>query len=388
METGRGRDRRNSTNTENMTGTTRLLMLALFLSSALAGRAHGQGQGFEDTTFPPPGWTRESVAGSQQWLRSTLQAHSGAASAYLNGQFTGDGIGEDWLITNQITNVLASDELTFWVRKQLFNDFPPDHLEILVSTTDNQRESFTATLGTIDVNEDLTTTFSQQQYSLAAFEGDDIYIAFRNTNENGNGLFLDDVAVGAHPLPVELVAFTATADGEAAVLRWETASETNNAGFEVQHRQDQPGQEPLWQPLGFVEGTGTTAAAQAYTFRTAGLAPGRHVFRLRQVDYDGAFAYSPEVEATVAPTALALEAAYPNPFNPETMIAFDLPAPAEVAVEVFDGLGRRVAVLARGPYAAGRHELRWQAAGLPSGVYLVRMAAAGQVRTQTVTILR
>ena len=113
-------------------------------------------------------------------------------------------------------------------------------------------------------------------------------------------------------LPVELTSFAATADGGAVVLSWTTASETNNAGFEVEHRSgDAAGtaMSSVWQRLAFVEGRGTAVEAQTYGFRAEGLAPGTHRFRLKQVDYDGVFEYSPEVEVVVeVPRRLALEA--------------------------------------------------------------------------------
>ena len=66
-----------------------------------------------------------------------------------------------------------------------------------------------------------------------------------------------------------------------------------------------------------------------------------------------------------------LNAAHPNPFNPETVIPFSLEGEAHVRIEVHDVLGRRVAILADGRYGAGRHEARFEAQHLPSGLYFV-----------------
>ena len=84
----------------------------------------------------------------------------------------------------------------------------------------------------------------------------------------------------------------------------------------------------------------------------------------------------------------ALSGAYPNPFNPSTTIAYTLPAAGEVRLEVFDIAGRSVAVLARGVQNAGAHALTWNAAGLPSGVYLCRLQASGLAATQKVLLLK
>jgi hypothetical protein len=94
----------------------------------------------------------------------------------------------------------------------------------------------------------------------------------------------------AAPLPVELTSFEAQADGDAVVLRWTTLTETNNAGFEVEQRTDS-----TWTQVGFAEGFGTTTEPRAYVYRIEAVAPGLHGFRLKQIDYDGGFAYSPEV---------------------------------------------------------------------------------------------
>ncbi len=88
------------------------------------------------------------------------------------------------------------------------------------------------------------------------------------------------------------------------------------------------------------------------------------------------------------PDRFALEAPYPNPFNPSTHIPVALPFESRVRVEVFDLTGRRLAVLADGVYPAGRHELMLDAHTWASGVYLVRMVSDGMVETRKITLLR
>lgn len=85
---------------------------------------------------------------------------------------------------------------------------------------------------------------------------------------------------------------------------------------------------------------------------------------------------------------LALEASYPNPFASSTTLRYALPEAAEVRLEVFDALGRRVAVLAEGAHAAGPHAAMWDARGLASGVYVARLVSDGVVETRRLTLLR
>jgi hypothetical protein len=75
------------------------------------------------------------------------------------------------------------------------------------------------------------------------------------------------------------------------------------------------------------------------------------------------------------PQTIALQANYPNPFNPVTQIPFELPGQSRVHLAVYDVLGRQVAVLADRVYASGRHEVSLDASGMSSGVYVVRMTA-------------
>ncbi|NBC18938.1 MAG: T9SS type A sorting domain-containing protein [Bacteroidetes bacterium] len=193
-------------------------------------------------------------------------------------------------------------------------------------------------------------------------------------------------------LPVELVEFTAQADGEAVQLRWATASETNNAGFEVQMHAAAPEADggAAWQPQGWVDGWGTTAEPQQYAYRVDGVAPGTHRFRLKQVDFDGTFAYSPEVEVTIGlDAAYRLTAPYPNPFNPEARFSLMVRRAQHVEVAVYDALGRRVRVLHDGPLAAGTaRSFVVEGHGLKSGVYFIRAVGETFVATQRATLVK
>ncbi|MFQ5570132.1 MAG: T9SS type A sorting domain-containing protein [Rhodothermales bacterium] len=85
---------------------------------------------------------------------------------------------------------------------------------------------------------------------------------------------------------------------------------------------------------------------------------------------------------------LALGGAYPNPFNPEAVIPYALPESGYVRIRVYDMLGREVARLVDGEVSAGVHEVTLRAEALPTGVYLVRMEAQGQVQVQRVTLMK
>jgi hypothetical protein len=87
------------------------------------------------------------------------------------------------------------------------------------------------------------------------------------------------------------------------------------------------------------------------------------------------------------PTTLEITAA-PNPFNPTTRILFALPKAGEVCITAYNILGQRIAIVHAGAMQAGHHEITWDASGMPSGVYLVRLSAGENVATTKVVLLR
>jgi ELWxxDGT repeat protein len=93
-------------------------------------------------------------------------------------------------------------------------------------------------------------------------------------------------------------------------------------------------------------------------------------------------------ESASVPLSVRLHAPHPNPASSEATITFDISEASSVRVEVFDVLGRRVAVLTDGIVAVGEHAVTWDAGSLPSGLYLVRLTVGDTVQTQRLTLAR
>ncbi|MFQ5627796.1 MAG: GDSL-type esterase/lipase family protein [bacterium] len=195
--------------------------------------------------------------------------------------------------------------------------------------------------------------------------------------------------------PVELVSFSGFANIQTVHLSWQTASETNNFGFNIEHSS---GINPF-EKVGFVAGHGTTTAPKHYEFAFEANEPGVHKFRLQQVDTDGASTYSEEIEVEVsAPALFTLLPSYPNPFAisqgaSRTNIAVDLPEPSSVRVAIFDILGREVADLFDGNKTAGRHSFAWNGRTIsgslvPSGTYFIRMVTPNGMKRQKIQVIR
>jgi photosystem II stability/assembly factor-like uncharacterized protein len=179
------------------TGLPSTIMYDIDFSTTFAGPLS---QGFEDVTFPPAGWKSVNVLGAAEWVRSTAQAKSGAASAYMVYQSTG---GEDWLISPSVS-VASGNSLKFSLRKYYTTSYPPDSLIVMVSTTDTALASFTNRIFAIDVNTLTDNAWDTFTIDLTAFAGQTIYVAFQHKNFDGNGVYLDDVAIGVETSAVFL----------------------------------------------------------------------------------------------------------------------------------------------------------------------------------------
>jgi len=97
---------------------------------------------------------------------------------------------------------------------------------------------------------------------------------------------------------------------------------------------------------------------------------------------------STSVESGTSPFTFRLSAAYPNPFNPSTVIPFQMATASDVNIQVFDMLGRNVATLVDEFRPAGNHTVRFDGSGLSSGVYMIRMVAPGLQQTRSVTLIK
>jgi hypothetical protein len=166
-------------------------------------------------------------------------------------------------------------------------------------------------------------------------------------------------------VPVEFNFFEANPNGYTVDLKWSTATETNNKGFEVERKSGND-----FETISFVPGSGTSTQTKNYSFSDKNLATGNYTYRLKQIDLDGTVSYSAEVKVeTTTPNNFALEQNYPNPFNPSTIIRFSLPTSDFVTLSVYNTLGEKVAQIINKEMEEGYHEVSFNAANLPSGLY-------------------
>jgi hypothetical protein len=187
-------------------------------------------------------------------------------------------------------------------------------------------------------------------------------------------------------LPVELTSFTANTNLNSVNLMWSTATEKNNLGFEVQRKTARS----EYQAIGFINAQGTTTEAQNYSYTDKDLQNGAYTYRLKQIDYDGTFAYSQEVEADLSTIkSFSLEQNYPNPFNPATTIKFSLPAQSTVTLKVFNVLGENVVTLLNNvTKEAGAYSINFDASNLPSGIYMYSIQAGNNIQNKKMLLMK
>ena len=187
-------------------------------------------------------------------------------------------------------------------------------------------------------------------------------------------------------MPVELTSFTASVKDEGVLLEWTTATEINNMGFKIQRMGLAD-----WETIGFVKGKGTTTEISNYEFfndLSQFNASTKLNYRLKQIDFNGAFAYSDIVEVNYSPENYSLSQNYPNPFNPNTGINFTLARSTFVELKVFNVLGNEVATLVNNIVSAGKHQVTFDASTLPSGVYLYTIKSGDFTETKKMILMK
>ncbi|MDP4115324.1 MAG: T9SS type A sorting domain-containing protein, partial [Bacteroidota bacterium] len=195
----------------------------------------------------------------------------------------------------------------------------------------------------------------------------------------------------ASPMPVELTSFVAKSDPKGVVLNWETATEVSNHGFDVERALvNADGKTGNFSKLGFVNGNGNSNSPKSYSFVDNKAVYGKYVYRLKQVDTDGKFEYSKNVEVEVKnlPASFVMDQNYPNPFNPSTTISFSVPKASFVNISVYNMLGQKVATIANEVMQEGAYERSFNSTNLSSGNYIYIMTSGNAKIVKKMTLVK
>lgn len=212
---------------------------------------------------------------------------------------------------------------------------------------------------------------------------------------SANGTFS---GISDSSLPVELVSFTAQANGKSVILEWSTESETDNLGFVVERSIDEKNRQTIssYRTNSELKGQGTATNRTDYVYTDNSTEPGKeYSYRLSDVSSNGAtnILGSLKINVEALPETTCMDNAYPNPFNPQTAITYHLAQDGEVNIDIFDLLGRKVISLVSGKQAAGSYKIQWAGQNssgevVPSGTYLIRMRSNSYHQIQKVTLVK
>ncbi len=201
-----------------------------------------------------------------------------------------------------------------------------------------------------------------------------------------NLLDLSDIA-----LPVFMAFFNATTDAERVTLEWGTHSEVNNWEWIILRREGEQGE---FHELARLPGSGTTNFFNRYTYTDERVQPETvYYYRLANVDFDGTIHYYPElVKSSLAPiSTFTLYPTYPNPFNAQTTVRFEIGEASRVQLDIFDVAGRRVRRLFAGSLQPGSYNYIWDGRddrneGVASGVYFLNFSAGNYFRAEKMVL--
>lgn len=172
--------------------------------------------------------------------------------------------------------------------------------------------------------------------------------------------------------PVEFLSFTARQDASRGVeLNWETATELNNSGFQVQMSTDGLN----FQDAGFVAGVGNSQQIESYQFSFPQLEAGKYVFRLKQIDIDGAYAFSKSVELSLQEeNALSLGQLSPNPAVSHASVDIQIMQTQKLLAQVLDMQGKVIMTPFDGVVRENTQlSIKLDLDAIPAGMYLLRI---------------
>ena len=215
-------------------------------------------------------------------------------------------------------------------------------------------------------------------------------MVFTTTNfgiGSGNYTAYDDASFTEEiPLPITLNSFTAEAVNGVVELAWETATETNNANFVI-YRNDVA--------IASVAGAGTTSEPHTYTYTDETVVPGvTYTYVLADVDYanDETRYESDAVTVTIAndlvEAGFVIGAAYPNPFNPTTIVPLTLTKSADVHAALYDASGHELKVIMNSTLSAGTYSLEINGNDLSTGLYLVKITVDNVLNVRKISLMK
>jgi hypothetical protein len=212
-------------------------------------------------------------------------------------------------------------------------------------------------------------------------------------------LYIDKLVTSALTVPTGFTSFAVSWTAPIARLHWSVNSEISINRYVIER-----GTGGVFEAAGSVQGNGNVDTTLEYEYVDTPPAAGVFTYRIRQITNDGGQELSRSIDVNTQTNSVGPEGSlpdrfqlmqnYPNPFNPTTTVGYTVgavsgqrTAVSRVRLAVYDLLGREVAVLAEGTKKPGRYEVKWNAAGLSSGVYICQLMAGSYVDAKKMLLL-
>ena len=193
----------------------------------------------------------------------------------------------------------------------------------------------------------------------------------------GTAYFFKDQAA----LPVELTSFTAQLQADQTnLLQWQTTTEENNKGFEIERSANGES----WETLDFIIGNGTTIEEQNYRYVDTQPIKGTNYYRLKQIDFDGQFEYSKVITVTLK-SNISVSDFYPNPTNGLTRLDFEVSQSSDLIITVFNVMGQQLLIETHS-MEKGISTLELNFSKLSKGSYFVKLQNGKEVQHQKLVI--
>jgi len=329
----------------------------------------------KDNTSSSSNWSVRLVSGSGVPANNTLLSSDGYIGYWLKTSSAPSGAE---VSINIREGGVSGAPLEMGVKQSVIND-GNWHLYQWNLDNNNDWEPFTGN-GNID----------ESNFTLDA-------ILFYAPNDSPDWtLYIDYVTKDfINPLPVEIISFASTFEKNKVHLRWSTASELNNYGFDVERseKSNVNSDDALWQTIGFVTGSGNSNSIKEYSFTDDVYALSNRgailKYRLKQIDTDGSFKYSNEIEIDVNGIyAYELSQNYPNPFNPVTTIRYSVKNEGLVNFEIYNLLGELIASPVNEIKQPGNYELQFDGTSLSSGIYFYKIRTGEYVSVKKMILMK
>jgi hypothetical protein len=330
-------------------------------------------EGFKKYTTPSAGLDAGDVVeldcGGNAATVGTLISDGGSFALSSSGDQLYMYLGSS--ATAPTTFLFATTTFGVWDTNELINTNLTSGTDALIfsSSTDNTRYKGTRT-GTIA---DLKTAIADEA---------------TNWETSGTAYVFSTTVftISETPAPITLASFTATAVNGAVELAWETATETNNARFVI-YRNDIA--------TASIDGTGTTSEPHNYSYVDNSVVPGiTYTYVLADVDYANIETKYEDDAVTITVANDLVEAdfvvgaAYPNPFNPSTIVPLELTKNAVVSATLYDTNGREIKGLLNANLSAGTYNIHVDGADLTTGMYLVQINIDDAVNVQKISLMK